>query len=184
MIQLINAYKDKNKIKTLYEFLRKYDDLILSDDFMLKKDISCVVVSGSERFITEGEYKKEWVDFIRDSQIPILGICYGMQLIAFSFNAILEKKEKIKGLRKINLIENFGLFEGLPPEPYLPESHYERVIGVSEIQKITAISKTGIEGIKIENRKIFGTQFHFERSRKYGGIIINNFLKIINEKSR
>lgn len=183
MIQLINAYKDKKKIENLYKFLKKYSDVCTSEDFVFRKNISGIVISGSERFISENEYKDEWIDFVRNSGIPILGICYGMQLISYSFGAILEKKERIKGLRKINIIKKKGIFEGLPEEPYLPESHYERVIGVSDIQEITAISKTGIEGIEIKERKVFGTQFHFERSRKYGGIIIKNFLRIIDEKS-
>ncbi len=182
MIQLINAYKDKTKIKTLYEFLLNYSDVYLTEKFSLKCNVSSVVISGSERFITEGEYEDEWIDFIRNIDIPLLGICYGMQLISFSFEAMLEKKDRIKGLRKVRILRKEYIFQNLPDNPLLPESHYERVTGVSGSLVVFAISKTGIEGIKVKDRNIFGTQFHFERSKKYGGVIIKDFLKISNEK--
>uniref|UniRef100_A0A7C4U7J1 Glutamine amidotransferase domain-containing protein n=1 Tax=candidate division WOR-3 bacterium TaxID=2052148 RepID=A0A7C4U7J1_UNCW3 len=178
MIQLINAYKDKDKIKNLYEFLNRFSDVHLSDDFNIKKGVHSIVISGSERFVSEGEFEDKWIKFIQEIEIPLLGICYGMQLISYSFGANLIKGERIKGLRKVWIINREDILKGLPETPYLPERHYERVVSVSLNQDIIGISDDGIEGIKIKERKIFGTQFHFERSKKYGSIIIKNFLNI------
>jgi len=176
---LVNAYKHKDKIHTLKKFLSNFVDEISIGDFSSDWNrFDSVVISGSERLISDIEYPEPWFDFLRDIDIPVLGICYGMQLLSLAYGGIAEIGEMISGDRKIHIIENKGILKGLPQELYLPENHRERIIGVSKNLEILAVSDDGIETVKVHNKLVYGTQFHFERSEKYGPIIIKNFLSI------
>lgn len=112
--------------------------------------------------------------------IPILGICYGMQLIAHLLKGKVEKsKRREYGLAKVSF-KNHPLFEGLPEEQTVWASHGDRVekmperfysIGWSENSPISAFSH--------QEKKIYGLQFHPEVVHtRYGKEILNNFLKI------
>jgi len=180
MIQLINAYKKKEKISQLKSFLERIVPVRVTT-FRMVEAVSCAVISGSERMITEEGMLPSAEYFLLNVNIPVIGICYGMQLISCVFGAQIENGDNIKGLRKVRIIRENLLTMGLPNEVVLPESHRERIISVSDRLEIFGVSKAGIELVKVKGRDIYGTQFHFERSKKYGYIILKNFLRIAGE---
>ena len=180
MIQLINAYKKKEKIAQLKSFLEMVAPVRVTP-FRIVEAVSCAVISGSERIITEEGILPSAEDFLLKVKVPVIGICYGMQLISCVFGAQIENGDNIKGLRKVKIIRENLLTTGLPREVMLPESHRERIISVSDRLEIFGVSKAGIELVKVKGRDIYGTQFHFERSKKYGYIILKNFLRIAGE---
>src|SRR3989344_971803 len=62
-------------------------------------DFDCVVLSGSSNFPIVGNENEmsEELDLIRSSPIPILGVCYGFELIVIAFGGtlkIMPKKEQ------------------------------------------------------------------------------------------
>jgi glutamine amidotransferase len=131
-----------------------------------------------------------------EQKIPILGICLGMQLLT---NGSEEGKEKGLGwiaadTLKFNFEDNrlkiphMGwntvtqsnksvLTDNLPEEPrfYFVHSYYVKVK-----DEKNSILKTnyGLEfDSAIQNGNIFGTQFHPEKSHKFGMKIFENFAK-------
>ena len=180
MIQLINAYREKENIHQLKSFIERLVPVEITP-FKIVEGFSCAVISGSERMITEEGIPPSAEEFLLNVGIPVIGICYGMQLIACVFGAQIQGGEKIDGKMRIDIIKDIPLWEGLPDRVELPESHRERIISVSDNLEILGVSNTGIEIIKVKGKEIYGTQFHFERDDIYGQTILKNLLRIAGE---
>jgi len=182
-ILLVNTYKNKDKIHVLQKFLSNFVDEMSIGDFSSDWNrFDSIIISGSERLISDIEYPEPWFDFLRDVNKPVLGICYGMQLLSLAYGGVAEIGNMISGDRRIRILENKEILKNLPQELYLPENHREKIIGVSKYLEILAVSDDGIEAVKIHNKFMYGTQFHFERSEKYGPTIIKNFLSIASNQ--
>ncbi len=145
-------------------------------------------------------YERNFNKFLKQEVLikkkPILGICLGMQLIGSkgeegkiceglnlipfevrSFN-VSELRIPHIGWNNVKINSNSKLFKNVPDESdfYFVHSYH-----VAQIEKkyISGCCEYGIQfPAAIESENIFGTQFHPEKSQKYGLRIIENFLQI------
>lgn len=120
---------------------------------------------------------------IFEMDIPILGVCYGMQLISDHFGGEL-KEGKIKeyGKQTINILDDSNLLKGLDKVEQVWMSHGWEVSKLSKNIELLAKSKDDvISAIKIKDKNIFGVQFHLEVTDTINGIkMLNNFLDLVN----
>ncbi|MBU3828838.1 MAG: glutamine-hydrolyzing GMP synthase [Candidatus Lactobacillus pullistercoris] len=111
--------------------------------------------------------------------IPILGICYGMQLMSYDLGGKVEQAEnKEYGRADIEVTDqNAVLFNGLPEKQYVWMSHGDLVTKAPSGFKVTASSKNcPISAIANDEKKFYGIQFHAEvRNSQYGLDILKNF---------
>ncbi len=111
--------------------------------------------------------------------IPILGICYGMQLMASYLNGKVEKADNSEYGRADIEVEdtNSVLFAGLPKDEYVWMSHGDLVTGAPTGFETVASSKNcPIAAIANDQAKMYGIQFHAEvRNTQYGLDILRNF---------
>jgi glutamine amidotransferase len=137
-------------------------------------------------------------DLVLIQQKPILGICLGAQLItqhseegdvdglgwvdATTIKFDNTKLNKLKvphmGWRNINIIDNNALLNNLPAEPrfYFVHSYH---FNFSQPQEISATAIYGYEfACSFKKNNIYGTQFHPEKSHKFGMKVLENFSKI------
>lgn len=113
------------------------------------------------------------------SGIPILGICYGAQLIAKKMGGLVEGAEvREYGNTRIKTDVNSPLFKGIPKESICWMSHTDHISRIPDGFNIIASSNNCQNAAMAdENRKIYGVQFHPEvRHSEYGNKIIENFL--------
>jgi glutamine amidotransferase len=140
--------------------------------------------------------KKKFLNYI-EKDIPILGICLGMEMLfEKSEEGHLEGLKIIKGevvsLPKSLKIPHIGwnnleivnekskLFEGIPNNSWVYFVHSYYTVP-EEINIITARSNYGISiPASIEKNNIFCTQFHPEKSSEIGERMMKNFIKICN----
>ncbi|MBZ7987567.1 glutamine-hydrolyzing GMP synthase [Campylobacter canadensis] len=112
--------------------------------------------------------------------LPILGICYGMQLIAHHFGAsVVAASHKEYGKAKINVKYDCALFNNLPKSQVVWMSHSDRVENLPEGFITTAISENSpFCAIANEEKKIYALQFHPEvQHSEFGKNILKNFAK-------
>ena len=114
-----------------------------------------------------------------DLNIPILGICYGFQLLIENFGGIVNGSRKAEyGKSYININKKGKLFNGLSEESNVWMSHGDKVSSLPENWEITSKSENNIisssENLK---QKYYGVQFHPEVIHTIDGHrIIKNFL--------
>ena len=111
--------------------------------------------------------------------IPILGICYGMQLMTSYLNGKVEKAANSEYGRADIEVEdtNSVLFAGLPKDEYVWMSHGDLVTGAPAGFETVASSKNcPIAAIANDQAKMYAIQFHAEvRNTQYGLDILRNF---------
>lgn len=110
--------------------------------------------------------------------IPILGLCYGMQLMAHSLGGeVKESSQREFGKTEFKLEEN-EIFKDIPKESIVWMSHVDKVVKLPEGFKIIgSTDNTEIAAMADEERKLYALQFHPEVNHsEYGIKMIENFL--------
>lgn len=111
--------------------------------------------------------------------VPVLGICYGMQLIASVMGGAIERGiSREYGPAVLHVDEPGKLFEGLPRTLDVWMSHGDHVSAVPKGFTVLAHTATcGVAAMADENRGIYGVQFHPEVVHTpRGKDILGNFL--------
>jgi len=111
--------------------------------------------------------------------IPILGICYGMQLMTHQLNGKVEKAEvREYGKANIDIKRDSALYKGLGSNQQVWMSHSDLVIELPEGFEIDASTDHApIAAMSNFNKGLYGVQFHPEvRHSVYGLEMIENFL--------
>ncbi len=148
-------------------------------------DFDCIILSGGSKYKVKNNediYKQE-IELIKNSEIPVFGICLGFELICHSCGEKLEMlKEKKRGLRNLEIIEKDSLLEGIKKLNVF-EAHRFYVKEVKNMV-LLAKSKICVEIIKHPEKPVYGVQFHSEmRMGKNQGIkILTNFLRLCKTK--
>lgn len=122
-----------------------------------------IVLSGSSQLNVNRnlEEVREEIGLVRNSLTPIIGICFGFELICLAYGSNIEKlNEHLDEFRLINV--NRAFFPDAPEVISVKESHQWGVRNVNEDLQILGTSKDAIEIIKHKSKKIYGFQFHPE----------------------
>jgi GMP synthase (glutamine-hydrolysing) len=112
---------------------------------------------------------------------PILGICYGMQLIAhIEGGQVIRTDRREYGRAEMKVLEPRGLFAGFSTSESVTAwmSHGDHIEQPPKGYRVTAESRGNpISAFQHEKRPIFGVQFHPEVAHTpRGGEVISNFL--------
>jgi len=110
--------------------------------------------------------------------IPILGICYGMQLIAFENGGeVAPAAQKEYGKARLNIIKNNALFHNIKQNSIVWMSHADKVKKLPKGFEILAKSENSeVCAFGDEERKIYAIQFHPEVIHsECGGDMLENF---------
>lgn len=111
--------------------------------------------------------------------IPVLGICYGMQLMAFQLGGLVTPAERKEfGRTELHVTADDPLFAGLDRNLVGWMSHGDHVTGAPEGFQITAsTATTAIAAIMDPKRRLHGVQFHPEVVHTpWGQTVLVNFL--------
>jgi GMP synthase (glutamine-hydrolysing) len=116
---------------------------------------------------------------ILDMEVPILGICYGMQLIAKHSGGHVKGAEcREYGRSQLTVDDNADLFKDVPQNFVVWMSHGDRVEKLPD--GFTALAKTPdcpYAAVRHKNGRLFGLQLHPEvHHTEHGSQILRNFL--------
>lgn len=109
--------------------------------------------------------------------IPVLGICYGMQLTAHLLGGKVAKGVKGEyGKSNLEITQSCRLFEGVNQNSIVWMSHFDEVKEIPKGFEINAKSDV-IAGISNEEKKLYAIQFHPEVTHtEEGAKMLNNFV--------
>ena len=180
-----NIYKEKNiNLK------------IISNTEDLNQNIKKLILPGVGSFdnavslLQEKKLFKKIIDFTKNPDNKILGICIGMQILAQSslegnlngMKLIDAKFEKLKnkilphiGWNNIKFDNKINLFDGIDQNSYFYFLHSYALLSLNEKYKIceTFYGENFVSAFKKDN--IYGIQFHPEKSHLLGSKILLNF---------
>ena len=111
--------------------------------------------------------------------VPILGICYGHQLIAYLAGGVIEPAASGSEYGKTTVTVKPGvLFDGVPEKSVVWMSHTDQVSRLpAGFKTIASTDACPSAAMADEERKIYGVQFHPEVTHsEYGTTILCNFL--------
>ena len=123
-----------------------------------------IILSGGSQLSVEGDEKglKPEMDLVSPTKIPVVGICYGCEVIVKTFGGTLEKMpEREKGIFEIKVIHDEDIFGG-KDTLNVYENHKWRIKTLPDNFIILAESDYGIEAIRHVSLPIYGFQFHPE----------------------
>jgi len=147
---------------------------------IIYKRPKAIIFSGGPSSVYEKDAPKI-TNEIYKLNVPILGICYGAQLIAQSFNGYVTKSDTREyGRIKININSDFSskLFENLPKSFNVWMSHTDYVSKLPDGFEATSFTNNcPFSSFENKEKNIYGVQFHPEvYHTEYGFEIIKNFL--------
>ncbi|WP_333663225.1 glutamine-hydrolyzing GMP synthase [Chishuiella changwenlii] len=118
--------------------------------------------------------------------VPVLGICYGMQLISHMLGG--EVKKGIKGeygKSELTVLANSSLFKDVAEKSTVWMSHFDEVVKVPEGFVVSGKSTVEIAALANEQRKIYAVQFHPEVTHsEFGSQMLQNFVFDICEAEK
>lgn len=116
---------------------------------------------------------------IFDLDVPVLGICYGLQILAHHKipGSVEQADHREFGRSELIVDDNEDLFMGIPQESVVWMSHGDHIKKLPPDYEIIAHTDNArVAGVRHKEKKIFGVQFHPEVVHTvYGRQILKNF---------
>jgi GMP synthase (glutamine-hydrolysing) len=143
-----------------------------------KMNPSGIIFSGGPNSVyDENSFRCD--EEIFEMGLPILGICYGMQLMTVHFQGKVEKaKNREYGKAVMNLQNQSKLFHDMPEEQVVWMSHGDLVVEAPAGFTVDGTNPhCPIAAMSDEARKLYAVQFHPEvRHSVYGNELLKNFV--------
>jgi GMP synthase (glutamine-hydrolysing) len=178
------------------------DDSINLIDFF--KNYDGFLLSGSEDNLSEVQIRnkrKRQVDFFKNNKKPTLGICFGHQLLGYTFGAMVKRIQEPYAEEEWNKVIELEFFRDFP---LLRDSngmyirkiaveyvHHEQIVPTEEFwvhfKNFASTKVCEVQAIKHKNFPVYGVQFHPDTKKSEceasSSLILYNFLnEIINSK--
>src|SRR5579883_614329 len=145
---------------------------------LAKRNPAALILSGGPESTLVPDAPEMDPEIIR-SGVPMLGICYGMQLVARECGAELVKLDHAEyGPATLQVENTTPLFKGTPPEFRVWMSHGDSVVRLPEgFQPVATTARCNVAAMADDARRIYGVQFHPEVVHtQQGKAMLANFL--------
>lgn len=166
------------RIRELHVYSELHPHTITMDEIAALQDVKGIIFSGGPNSVYEDSAM--FCDpAILESGIPILGICYGMQMMHHLSNGHVKScEQKEYGRTSINVVKDNNLFKDLPKSQTVWMSHGDQVDQMGEGYEVIASSENcPLAATYNANKNYYTLQFHPEvRHSEYGNDILNNFV--------
>jgi GMP synthase (glutamine-hydrolysing) len=160
---------------------RVYSELVPHDispaEVRARRPLALVLSGGPASVYAEGAPKVDQGIF--ELGVPVLGICYGMQLMALELGGKVEPTGVSEfGRTELEAEAGSELFAGLPREETVWMSHRDSVVAPPDGARVVAGSgSTPIAAFEEPRRRLYGVQFHPEVVHTpHGTDLLKNFL--------
>ncbi len=160
---------------------RVYSELVpmsIAPEEIVRRRARALVLSGGPSSVfAEGAPSVD--PAVLELGVPVLGICYGMQLMARDLDGAVERTGRSEfGRTELEAATDSRLFDGLAARQVTWMSHRDSVVAAPPGARVTAGSaSTPIAAFEDDERRLYGVQFHPEVVHTTDGMaILKNFL--------
>jgi GMP synthase (glutamine-hydrolysing) len=134
--------------------------------------------------VAQRKYEAE-LEAIRGSEVPVLGVCFGHQLLAIAFGSrVVPDARTVVRFVRTDVVAEDPIFWSLPVGFMLTESRSEIVESLPSGFKLLARSETSpIAAMRHRARPFYGVQSHPERytsKNPAGRTVVGNFVRLLS----
>ncbi len=181
---LVNCYLDSARISELRKAVNKfspcrvvsYENIQLNDQL---GGFDALVISGSEARIVNAQDKAKFegvLKLIETCNAPILGICFGHQLLCSAFGAktgtlpqpVIDRFEQVNVLQTGEIFSRFKQDQQIPLSEYHHDYVLKESLNDAGFKLMADSASCPVEAVRHKTKMFFGVQFHPER------VTINN----------
>lgn len=160
----------------IYAEIRAYNKI--SADEIKNEGFKGVIFTGGPNSVYD-EKSPHYDKVVLDLGIPVLGICYGDQLIAFMAGGTVKSADNSSEYGKTTVyVDENPLFKGVPHESVCFMSHTDFISDApAGFEIIAHTDKCPVAAMCDKKRNIYGVQFHPEVTHTvFGKEMLTNFL--------
>jgi GMP synthase (glutamine-hydrolysing) len=168
-----------------YKVLSRYHELV---PFINNNGVIGIILSGGPICLSEKtelrNYSTNFTALIEFPKIPILGICFGYQVMCMAYGGIVDAlSEPVIGNERISVIPNSLLMTQVDKTIDVFQHHIDYVKEIPLNFTITSLNPNGrVEAIENVSKLRYGVQFHPENSPN-GYLILDQFIKICKDNA-
>ena len=148
------------------EYLQEFDGVIISGAPILLSEID------PTRYLIQFNWVRSW-------EKPLLGICFGHQIIGMLHDAHISRIAEDRDWQTIESYMDCPILDKLPSEMEMMEDHCEAISIPSAFHLIGSSDACINEIMMHRSKPIYGVQFHPEVSGNQGQILIGNFCNLV-----
>ncbi len=167
-------------------------------------NIQAIMISGisaaSSKYKYDQTWFKEFFAFLREENVPTIGFCAGHHIIAQAYGGGIGSMRSLRlgekdpnrnyhpglykewGFKRVEILKQDPLFDGLGNEIVVAEYHYNEVRRMpNKFDVLATTNECQIQAMKYKEKILYSTQFHpeaYSEKNTDGKIILQNFFKI------
>jgi GMP synthase (glutamine-hydrolysing) len=181
---LVNCYLDSAKISELRKAVNKFSPcrVVSYENIQLNNQLGgfdALVISGSEARIVNAQDKAKFegvLKLIETCSAPILGVCFGHQLLCSAFGAktdtlpqpVIDRFEQVNVLQTGEIFSRFKQGQTIPLSEYHHDYVLKESLNDAGFKLMADSASCPVEAVRHKTKMFFGVQFHPER------VTINN----------
>lgn len=168
------------RVRDLGCYSEIFPSSVTKESFVGKPIIGIILTGGPQSVYDASSQKLD--PSILNMGIPVLGICYGAQLLAYTLGGKVDKTPSPEYGNTLTYFDTRSpLFAGMSLQSETFMSHSDYVVSLPEGFKIIShTASTPIAGFEDESRQIYGVQFHPEVVHTVeGNRLLENFVRAI-----
>ena len=165
------------RVREAHVFCEVVPFCISVEEIQRRKPVG-LILSGGPASVTDSDAPR--VDpMLYELGLPVLGICYGMQLTAHTLGGVVERaKDREYGRVKVSFDTSVPLCTGMKPQSIMWMSHTYHVTKAPEgFSSIASSDNCAFCAMANPDKKIYAVQFHPEVTHsEEGSLLLQNFL--------
>ena len=153
------------------------------DDFPDIGKPGAIILSGGPKSTSEPDAPDLDFEALKAFDVPVLGVCYGMQLLNLKFGGTVEKSDR-REYGSANLFPDIQnpLYAGISETSQVWMSHSDTVKVIPECAKVIGANQHDTPVSLQWGERFFGIQFHPEVTHSHEGLrILKNFLGLAKD---
>ena len=145
-----------------------------------------IILSGGPSSTSDEDAPDIDFDLLKSFKVPVLGVCYGMQLLNIKFGgSVKSSNHREYGQAGLFPVASEGLYAGISEESQVWMSHSDTVDNLAENCKIIAKNQHGTPVSLQWGDSFYGIQYHPEVTHSHEGTqILKNFLDTAGELAK
>jgi len=143
-----------------------------------------VILSGGPRSVSDPEAPDVDFDYLKSLGVPVLGVCYGMQLLNVKHGGTVEPgTTREYGPASLHPEKGSNLFDGLSKSSQIWMSHSDTCTQLPDGSNVIGRNEDNVPVAIQFSDKFYGIQFHPEVTHSHEGkLVLENFLSLVDDR--